>query len=182
MLGRYQLLHVIATGGMATVYLGRALGKAGFERVVAIKCCHPHLRDDEEFATMFMDEARLAARIHHPHVVSTLDVSEGAYLYLVMEYIEGDRISGLIKAANKRGERVPIPIALRIMIDVLQGLHAAHEAIDEQGHPLNIVHRDISPHNILVGTDGIARVVDFGIAKAAGRSAHASSSCTFSRS
>ena len=168
---RYELLHEIATGGMATVYLARARaeGVQGFERVVAIKVCHPHLRGEEEFTSMFLDEARLAARIHHPNVVSTLDVSEGAYLYLVMEYIEGDRISGLIKAANKRGERVPVPIALRIMIDVLQGLHAAHELKDAQGNPFNIVHRDVSPQNILVGVDGVSRITDFGIAKAEAR-------------
>ena len=169
MLGRYQLLHTIATGGMATVYLGRALGKAGFERVVAIKCCHPHLRDDEEFATMFMDEARLAARIHHPNVVSTLDVGEGDALYLVMEYVEGDRLSGLIKAASKKGQRVPVPIAARLMIDLLSGLHAAHELRDPQGAPLLIVHRDVSPQNVLVGVDGVARITDFGIAKAEAR-------------
>lgn len=168
-LGRYELLHEIATGGMATVYLARARSVAGFERVVAIKVCHPHLRHEEEFSSMFLDEARLAARIHHPNVVSTLDVGEAEQLYLVMEYIEGDRISGLIKAAARRGERMPVPITLRIMIDVLSGLHAAHELKDHQGHPLNIVHRDVSPQNILVGVDGVTRITDFGIAKAEAR-------------
>ncbi len=168
-LGRYELLHEIATGGMATVYLARARSVAGFERVVAIKVCHPHLRHEEEFSSMFLDEARLAARIHHPNVVSTLDVGEAEQLYLVMEYIEGDRISGLIKAAARRGERVPVPITLRVMIDVLSGLHAAHELKDHQGHPLNIVHRDVSPQNILVGVDGVTRITDFGIAKAEAR-------------
>jgi len=168
-LGRYELLHEIATGGMATVFLGRARGVAGFERVVAIKCCHPHLRGDEEFATMFLDEARLAARIHHPNVVSTLDVGDEEALYLVMEYIEGDRLSGLIKAAAKKGEVMPLPIAARIMADVLSGLHAAHELTDPQGKPLAIVHRDVSPQNVLVGIDGAARITDFGIAKAEAR-------------
>ncbi len=154
---------------MATVYLARARAVAGFERVVAIKVCHPHLRHEEEFSSMFLDEARLAARIHHPNVVSTLDVGEAEQLYLVMEYIEGDRISGLIKAAARRGERVPVPITLRVMIDVLSGLHAAHELKDHQGHPLNIVHRDVSPQNILVGVDGVTRITDFGIAKAEAR-------------
>src|SRR5437773_4452427 len=91
-LGRYELLHRVATGGMATVYLGRTTGLAGFERLVAVKCCHPHLREDEEFVTMFLDEARLAARIHHPNVVATLDVGEDGLLYLVMEYVEGGRL------------------------------------------------------------------------------------------
>ena len=167
--GRYELLHEIATGGMATVYLGRARGVAGFERVVAIKCCHPHLRGDEEFATMFLDEARLAARIHHPNAVSTLDVGDEEALYLVMEYIEGDRLSGLIKAAAKKGEVIPLAIAARIMVDVLSGLHAAHELTDAQGKALSIVHRDVSPQNVLVGVDGTARITDFGIAKAEAR-------------
>ncbi len=168
-LGRYELLHEIASGGMATVYLGRARGAAGFERVVAIKVCHPHLRGDEEFATMFLDEARLAARIHHPNVVGTLDVGDDETLYLVMEYVEGDRLSGLIKAAAKKGTGVPVEIGARLMIDALSGLHAAHELTDPQGRPLQIVHRDVSPQNILVGIDGVARITDFGIAKAEAR-------------
>ncbi len=167
--GRYQLLHEIATGGMATVYLGRARGAAGFERIVAVKVCHPHLRGDEDFASMFLDEARLAARIHHPNVVGTLDVGDDQTLYLVMEYIEGDRLSGLIKGANKRGQRVPVPVALRVMVETLAGLHAAHELLDLQGRALNMVHRDVSPQNILVGVDGVARITDFGIAKAEAR-------------
>ena len=168
-LGRYELLHEIATGGMATVYLARARAVAGFERIVAIKVCHPHLRHEEEFSAMFLDEARLAASIHHPNVVSTLDVGEAEQLYLVMEYIEGDRISGLIKAASRRSERMPVPVTLRVMIDVLAGLHAAHELKDSKGAPLNIVHRDVSPQNILVGVDGVTRITDFGIAKAEAR-------------
>jgi len=165
-LGRYELLHEIATGGMATVYLGRARGVAGFERVVAIKCCHPHLRGDEEFATMFLDEARLAARIHHPNAVSTLDVGDEEALYLVMEYIEGDRLSGLIKAAAKSGDRIPLPVALRIGLDTLAGLHAAHELCDDDGQLFGLVHRDVSPHNVLVSRAGEVKLGDFGIAKA----------------
>ena len=166
-LGRYELLTEIASGGMASVFLARARAVAGFERVVAVKVCHPHLRGDEEFATMFLDEARLAARIHHPNVVSTLDVGDdGARLYLVMEYIEGDRLSGLIKAASRRGECIASATVSRIFLDALAGLHAAHELVDGDGAPLGIVHRDVSPQNILVGIDGVARITDFGIAKA----------------
>ena len=169
-LGRYELLTEIASGGMASVFLGRARGVAGFERVVAVKVCHPHLRLDEEFAEMFLDEARLAAKIHHPNVVSTLDVGEDdGRLYLVMEYIEGDRLSGLIKAAGKRGRRIPPPIAARIFIDLLSGLHAAHELADHDGADLSVVHRDVSPQNVLVGVDGVARITDFGIAKTEAR-------------
>lgn len=168
-LGRYEVLEEIAQGGMATVYLGRARGAANFERLVAVKVCLPHLRSDEEFAGMFLDEARLAARIHHPNVVATLDVGDEEALYLVMEYIEGDKLSTLIKRASIKRERIPIAVTARIMIDALSGLHAAHELKDSLGEPLRLVHRDVSPHNVLVGVDGIARISDFGIAKAEAR-------------
>jgi serine/threonine-protein kinase len=167
--GRYELLHEIATGGMATVFLGRARGAANFERIVALKICHPHLRKDEDFANMFLDEARLAAQIHHPNVVSTVDVGNDEDLYLVMEYVEGDRLSGLIRTASKKGQRLPLAITTRLMIDVLSGLHAAHELVDQKGDPLHIVHRDVSPQNILVGVNGVAKITDFGIAKAEAR-------------
>src|SRR4051812_47318504 len=113
-IGRYDLLCELAAGGMATVYLGRARGAAGFARFVAIKCCHPHLRAQPDFASMFVDEARLAARIHHPNVVATLDVSEdsAAALYLVMEFVDGYPLWQLIRAARARGERVPPGVAV----------------------------------------------------------------------
>src|SRR5262249_50884483 len=114
---------------------------------------------------------RLAARIRHPNVVPTLDVvALGAELFLVMEYVDGESLSRLFKTAFSRGDRVPTRIAASIAAEVLYGLHAAHEAHSENGEPLSIVHRDVSPHNVLVGRDGIARVVDFGVAKAAVRS------------
>ncbi|MFO0629481.1 MAG: serine/threonine-protein kinase [Polyangiales bacterium] len=168
-LGRYEVLDEIAQGGMATVYLGRARGAANFERLVAVKVCLPHLRGDEEFSGMFLDEARLAARIHHPNVVATLDVGDEEALYLVMEYIEGDKLSTLIKRASIKQQRIPLGVTARIMIDALSGLHAAHELKDSLGEPLQLVHRDVSPHNVLVGVDGIARISDFGIAKAEAR-------------
>lgn len=168
-LGRYEVLEEIAQGGMATVYLGRARGAANFERLVAVKVCLPHLRGDEEFSGMFLDEARLAARIHHPNVVATLDVGDEEALYLVMEYIEGDKLSTLIKRASIKQQRIPLGVTTRVMIDALSGLHAAHELKDSTGEPLNLVHRDVSPHNVLVGVDGIARISDFGIAKAEAR-------------
>ncbi|MFO0726300.1 MAG: protein kinase [Myxococcota bacterium] len=168
--GRYVLHDEIASGGMAAVHLGRLLGPAGFSRTVAIKRLHPEHARDPEFVAMFLDEARLAARIQHPNVVPIVDVvALSGQLFLVMEYIQGESLSRLMRAAEKRGERVPQPIALAIMADALYGLHAAHEAKDERGEPLSIVHRDVSPHNILVGRDGAARVLDFGIAKAASR-------------
>jgi serine/threonine-protein kinase len=165
-LGRYELVAEIASGGMATVYLGRMRGAKGFARLVAIKRLHPHLEKEEEFVSMFLDEARLAARIRHPNCVATLDVEAEDGLYIVMEYIEGDRLQSLIKDANRRRTVLPTPIALRILVDTLAGLHAAHEVRGDAGEPLNLVHRDCSPQNVLVGVDGVTRLTDFGIAKA----------------
>jgi serine/threonine protein kinase len=168
-LGRYTVLGTLSSGGMATVYLGRQGGAAGFERIVAIKCCHDHLRSNAAFAEMFLDEARLAARIRHHNVVGTLDVSDGDPLYLVMEYIEGCSLSALARSAVKRGAAVPLDVSLRIVSDALAGLHAAHECRGPDGEPLGLVHCDVSPQNILVGVDGSARITDFGIARATAR-------------
>lgn len=170
-LGRYQLLAKLAAGGMATVYLGRIAGAGGFDRRVAMKVLHPHLAEDANIRDMFLDEARLAARIRHPNVVPVIDVGEepGQGTFLVMEYIEGVDFSKVIRAAAKRAARLAPPVVLRIVVDMLAGLTAAHELKDAQGNHLGVVHRDISPHNVLVGTDGISRITDFGIAKAEGR-------------
>jgi len=167
-LGRYEVLTQLASGGMAAVYVARARGVAGFERLVAIKVLHPHLAYEEEFISMFLDEARLAARIRHPNVVPTLDISdtEGDGFFLVMEYIEGDHFGALLGAAAKAGDRLPVAVVCKVMIDALGGLGAAHDLLDENGEPLNLVHRDISPHNVMVGVDGISRLTDFGVAKA----------------
>ncbi len=169
-LGRYSLFAELASGGMATVYLGRMNGELGFGRTVAIKRMHKHTARDPEFVSMFLDEAHVAARIQHPNVVATLDiVNSDDELFLVMEYIQGASLWSLVRAAREQGTRTPIPIAISIAIGLLSGLHAAHEATDEQGHPLGIVHRDVSPQNVLVGTDGVARLLDFGVARAATR-------------
>jgi serine/threonine-protein kinase len=155
---------------MATVHLGRLLGPVGFSRTVAIKRLHAQFASDPEFVSMFLDEARLAARIRHPNVVPTLDVvATGGELFLVMEYVPGESIARLSRALRERQQTLPTRILSAVMAGVLHGLHAAHEAKDERGHPLGIVHRDMSPQNVLVGTDGVARVLDFGVAKAAGR-------------
>ena len=168
--GRYALYDEIASGGMATVHIGRLLGPVGFSRTVAIKRLHPQFAKEPDFVSMFLDEARLAARIRHPNVVGTLDVvALSGELFLVMEYVQGESLARLMRTMRERGAGVPVPIAAAIIVGVLEGLHAAHEATSDQGEPLGIVHRDVSPQNILVGTDGIARVVDFGVAKAAGR-------------
>lgn len=164
-IGRYELLGKIAAGGMATVYLGRARGARGFERVVAVKKLHPTLEANAEIVSMFFAEARVAARIRHPNVVPTLDVDDRDGLCLVMEYVEGDQLLSLLRAAAESETRIPPEVALRIGIDALNGLHAAHELTNDEGKSLRIVHRDVSPHNILVGIDGITKLTDFGIAK-----------------
>jgi len=169
-IGRYAIHDEIASGGMATVHIGRLLGPVGFNRTVAFKRLHDQYVRDVEFVSMFLDEARLAARIHHPNVVSTLDVvTSGRELFLVMEYVPGESLSRLVRAAAAQAQPIPVSISLAVMAGVLMGLHAAHDAKNERGVPLNIVHRDVSPQNILVGADGIPRVLDFGIAMAGER-------------
>jgi eukaryotic-like serine/threonine-protein kinase len=164
-IGRYWIYDEIAAGGMATVHLGRLVGPAGFTRTVAIKRLHPQFAKDDEFSSMFLDEARIAARIRHPNALTALDVvAAQGELYIVMDYIHGESLGKLL-----RGGPVPLAVASSISTQALLGLHAAHEAVDDSGLPLEIVHRDVSPQNILVGVDGVARVVDFGIAKAASR-------------
>jgi len=170
MVGRYRLYDPIAAGGMATVYFGRLLGPVGFSRTVAIKRLHPQFASNPEFVSMFLDEARLAGRVRHPNVVSTLDVVVLAdELFLVMDYVQGEPLGSLVGMSARAGKKIPISHAVAIAAAALRGLHAAHEATDEMGHALGIVHRDISPQNILVGVDGVSRVLDFGVAKAAGR-------------
>jgi serine/threonine protein kinase len=170
LVGRYVVHDRIAAGGMATVHIGRLLGAAGFSRTVAIKRLHDAYARDADFVAMLLDEARLAAMIRHPNVVPTLDVvAEADELLVVMEYVEGDSVAHLTKLTLEAGQRVPVSFAAAIVAQALHGLHAAHEAHDRNGEPLGIVHRDVSPQNILVGIDGVSRVLDFGIAKAASR-------------
>ena len=168
--GRYDTLGVLGGGGMATVYVGRAVGAGGFERLVAIKAMHPHLATNPEFVAMFLDEARLAARIRSPNVVATIDLSQGSgEAFLVMEYIEGPSLDALFAELRRRGDRVPIDLLLRMFVDLLAGLSAAHELAGADGEPVGLVHRDVSPQNVLVGTDGVTRITDFGVALAAAR-------------
>jgi serine/threonine-protein kinase len=168
--GRYAVCDAIAAGGMATVHLGRLVGPVGFSRTVAIKRLHPQFSLNEEFVGMFLDEARLVGRIRHPNVIPTLDVvSTPGELFLVMDYVPGESLSKLLKGATTIGHRLPPRVIASIVAATLHGLHAAHEARDEHGQPLGIVHRDVSPQNVLVGTDGVPRILDFGVAKAAGR-------------
>ena len=167
-MGRYSLFDQFAAGGIATVHFGRIDGAGGFSRVVAIKRLLAHLTKNDEFTAMLLQEARLAARVRHPNVVPTLDVVTllGDVL-LILEYVHGEALSTLcrIKAKQKK-DHVPLDIGATIMHDVLSGLCAVHEATDEKGRLLGLIHRDISPPNIVVGADGYSRVLDFGIAKA----------------
>jgi serine/threonine-protein kinase len=167
MLGRYELLGLLGRGGMANVYLGRHANAAGFQRLFAIKVLHPHLAEEEAFIDMLLDEARIAARLHHPNVVPIVDLgSQAGIHYVVMEYVEGCSLSVLLK---RNRESRPARLLIPVILDALSGLHAAHTLTDDDGQPMRLVHRDVSPQNILVGVDGMARITDFGIAKAESR-------------
>lgn len=166
--GRYQVIDHIASGGMAQVYLCRVGKKAGFHRLFALKVLHPHLNDEHELVAMLKDEARIASQIHHVNVVSTFDIGRqhGNY-YIVLEYVEGFSLRELLHRCAYHRDR--LSLTLRVVLDALKGLQAAHAAVDDEGNPLGLVHRDMSPDNILVGTDGLGRITDFGIATARSR-------------
>jgi serine/threonine-protein kinase len=169
-LGRYECLLPIARGGMAAVWAARARGARGFQTTVAIKTMLPALSDDPNFERMFLDEARIASRIRHPNVVQILDLGEqDTLLYIAMEWIDGEPLSALLREVARSESQIPLPIAIKIASDTALGLHAAHELKDDNGAPINLVHRDVSLQNILISYDGIVKVVDFGIAKATGR-------------
>ena len=168
--GRYEILMPIASGGMATVYLARRVGE---EQNVALKLTHAHLRQERDFAYHLVEEAKLAAGIHHPNVVSVLDVGEDPLgIYLVMQYVEGDTLGNLVRQAHKTGTSLSVPVGLRVLLDALAGLHAAHELSGADGKPLGLVHRDFTPQNLLVGLDGKSLLTDFGVAKAVTRLGH----------
>jgi len=165
-IGRYQMLREIARGGMATVHLARLIGDEGFSRIVAAKRLHPQLAEDKGFLAMFLAEAQITSKLRHRNIVPVLDVvtSDGQVM-LVQEYVHGAPLHWLLDQARLEGRRVPIEISLSIACQVLSGLHAAHVLTDELGQPLDVVHRDVSPHNVMIATDGTARLLDFGIAK-----------------
>jgi eukaryotic-like serine/threonine-protein kinase len=168
-LGRYELLMPVARGGMASVWAARLKGTRGFQKLVAIKTMLPGLVDDPSFERMFLDEASLASQVRHPHVIEIMDLGEqDRILYLVMEWVSGEALSIIMKYAATRGG-IPLPIAVHIATQTCRGLHQAHELRDSDGVLVGLVHRDVSPQNVLVTYDGVVKIVDFGVAKATAR-------------
>ena len=172
-LGNNELVLRVGRGGMATVWVARERVSGKVERLVAVKAMLLELADDPEFVKMFRDEVRLVRSIRHPNVVEVHDVGEEAgVMWMSMEWVEGESLHTVIAEAGKR-RAIPPEMAVRIIADVSAGLHAAHELRDERGQLQGVVHRDISPHNILIGTNGAIKLVDFGVAKAVGRASEA---------
>jgi serine/threonine-protein kinase len=172
-IGRYEVIYPLAQGGMASVHVGRMSGMAGFEKLVAIKVIHSHLASEMPFVQMFLDEARLAARIHHPNVGEVIEVGEdGGIYYMVCELIAGQSVRNVFRRAEAAGDKIPRPMSADICAKVCQALHEAHELKDAEGKPLGIVHRDVSPRNVLVSYNGFVKLIDFGIAWAEGRMSH----------
>jgi eukaryotic-like serine/threonine-protein kinase len=171
LLGRYEILTPIATGGMARVWAARLHGSRGFGKTVAVKTLLPTVSDDERFERMFLDEARIASRIRHGNVVSILDLGEDEereLLYLVMEWVDGESLNTVRRAVGA-ADAIPLRLSLKILADTAAGLHAAHQLRGDDGTLVDLVHRDVSPQNILISYDGSVKVTDFGVAKAAGR-------------
>jgi eukaryotic-like serine/threonine-protein kinase len=165
-IGSYQVLFELGRGGMGAVYLARTVGPGGAERLVAIKRARQAAPTSVGSGDRFLDELRITAQLHHANVVGMHQAgSDEQGYYLVFDYVEGESLAGLVARARERGERVPVRVVLRVVLDALAGLHAAHEAMDTAGRPLGILHRDVSTHNLLVGRDGVTRLADFGIAK-----------------
>jgi serine/threonine protein kinase len=168
---RYVMGEQIGAGGLATVHAALDTAVGGCGRAVAIKRLHPQFAAEPDVAATLLDEGRIVGRINHPNVVPLFDIAvEERSLFLVLEYVPGESLSALLRLARSSGRRIPLDVACAIGRDLLCGLHAAHEATDENERPLGVVHCDVSPHNVLVGADGRVRLLDFGIAKAAGQS------------
>lgn len=170
--GRYELIRKIASGGMGQVLLARK-GAEGFEKLVVIKRILPHLVEDEEFFTMFIDEAKITMRLDHPNIarINEFGVEQNVH-YIEMEYVAGEDLRRLEKVAIATGLEIPLGVILRVIADAAAGLHFAHTAKDAKGVPLGLVHRDVSPQNVLIGFDGSVKLIDFGVAKAMGRAQH----------
>jgi serine/threonine-protein kinase len=171
--GNYELVRRLATGGMAEIFLARQLGLEGFEKELVIKRILPHLASEAGFIRMFLDEARIAARLNHPNITQIYNLgSQGGTYFIAMEYVEGRDLRGVWKLCEQRDEPMPAHLACYVIAQSAAALHHAHNATNRKGRPLGIVHRDVSPQNILVSDAGAVKVVDFGIAKAADSSTH----------
>ncbi|WP_146652049.1 serine/threonine-protein kinase [Labilithrix luteola] len=169
-LGRYRVVDEIGIGGMASVHLARMDGPGGFQKWVAIKKIHPHLVEDDSFVQMFLDEARVAARISHPNVATVFDLGKHEETYwIAMEYLHGEPLREVMRRTEELGTAMPPEIACRVIADASEGLHSAHELLGKNGERLELVHRDVTPHNLFVTYDGVTKVVDFGIAKFSSR-------------
>jgi serine/threonine-protein kinase len=168
-LGRYRIVDALRAGGMATLYLARRTGAAGFSKPVAIKVVREHLCEDKRFVEMFVSEAKLAARVDDPHVAHTEELGhENGTYFIAMEYVLGGSLAQIIAALRKQARALAPSMAIRIVADAARGLQAIHEATSESGDPLLIVHRDVSPQNILLSTKGIVKIIDLGVARARG--------------
>jgi serine/threonine-protein kinase len=168
--GRYELMKKLAAGGMGQVYLARQKGPVGFQKLLVVKRLLPHLSEDDEFIQMFLDEARIAALLNHPNIAQIYDLGEvdGIY-YIAMEYVHGEAIAEVNKRAMQRRGSMPVALKCRVISDAAAGLDAAHHARSPSGRKLALIHRDVSPQNVLVGFNGNVKIIDFGVAKAAGK-------------
>ncbi len=164
-IGHYDIIYPLASGGMAAIYVGRLSGMAGFEKLVTLKIIHSHLASQRRFVEMFLDEARLVAKLHHPNIGEIYEVGEdNGQLFIAAEFIDGHSLLHLLKAVGKRDTGISHPVAAWICAEVLRGLEVAHTLTDDEGNPLRIVHRDISPSNIMISYNGWVKLIDFGIA------------------
>ena len=171
--GRYELLRKLATGGMGQIFLARQSGPVGFQKLLVVKRVLPHLSEEEEFIRMFFDEARIAALLNHPNIAQLYDLGEvdGVY-FIAMEYVHGESLRQVAIDAQAQQGGLPLGLKLRIMADAAAGLDFAHRAKSHSGRPLGVIHRDISPQNVLVGFNGCVKLIDFGVAKAANKVSH----------
>jgi serine/threonine-protein kinase len=165
--GRYELLGRMAVGGMAEIFLARERGAGGGTRQVVVKVLRPELEHDRELQSLFLQEGHVALRLKHPNLCHAYEVGiERERCFIAMEHVHGLTLRRLLRTAARCGERVPVPMLVRIAADVAAALHAAHHARDASGRPLGIVHRDVSPHNVMIGFDGVVKLLDFGVAHA----------------
>jgi serine/threonine protein kinase len=168
--GQYEIHELLGRGGMATVHRAETVGASGFRRTVALKRLHPYLTTDSDLVKAFIHEARLASNLRHSNCAQTYDLGKvGDTYFIAMEYVAGATVAQIIKQCNSAAGLIPIPIALNLWIQILDGLDHAHNLADESGKPLNIIHRDVSPANLIVSNTGVLKIIDFGIAKAEGK-------------